>query len=64
MEENVRTIKRHMKDHGIAARDKYTTISDEELDLVCAGILQNFPTIGIGLLYHLLSHLLIATKNC
>lgn len=41
-----RTLKRRLKEYGIKIRDKYSSISDGDLDVKINGILQCHPMIG------------------
>jgi len=47
MDVSVRTLKRRLRDMNIRMRDKYSSISDTDLDGQIYDILQRHPTIGI-----------------
>ena len=43
---SVRTVRRRMSEYGLSIRATFTSISEQELDAVVAGIQQQFPLCG------------------
>lgn len=43
---SVRTIRRRMDEYGLAIRDQYSTVSDEELDELIQMFQRQFPMCG------------------
>jgi len=43
---SVRTIRRRMDEYGLAIRDQYSTVSDEELDELVQRFQRHFPMCG------------------
>ena len=43
---SIRTVRRRMSEYGLSIRATYSSISDQELDVVVAGIQHQFPLCG------------------
>ena len=52
----LRTIRRRLDEFGIAVRDRYSTMSDTELDEEVEEIKRNYPNAGIRIVTGVVNH--------